>query len=183
MNRILAITGMTGVGKDFLVEKANFGMDMQAINLGTLIGDILRSDRDKMMEVTDATTMYSAQQAAYQKVINMQPAIVMCHAIREQKDGYGYVYEMEKLLNPMAYVFVAAPADIIAERVHARNRMGTRKSAELSIHQIASLQNTKLGAMRELTSRLGCELIVLNNTAENLSNNLAVLRSHMRKLL
>lgn len=183
MNRILAITGMTGVGKDFLVSKANADIDMQTVNLGTLIGDILQSNRDRMMDLTDAATMRAAQQTAYKKVVEMQPLIVTCHAIREQENGYGYVYEMEKLLNPMAYVFVAAPANIIAERVRSRNQKGARKSAELSVPQITELQELKLNAMKELAQKLGCELVILNNTADNLSDNIAILSNYARRLL
>lgn len=183
MNKILAITGMTGVGKDFLVDRANQGSALQKINLGTLIGDILQANRDEMMDLTDAATMRSAQQTVYQKVVTMQPLIVTCHAVRKQENGYGYVYEMEKLLNPMTYVFIAAPANIIAERVHTRNQTGLRKSIELSISQIAELQELKLNAMKELTGRLGCEFMVLNNTTDNLGANIKTLRSYIRRLL
>jgi len=182
MNKILAITGMTGVGKDFLVSKANAGINMQTVNLGTLVGNILQSNRDQMMELTDTATMRAAQQAAYEKVVELQPLVVTCHAIRKQENGYGYAYEMEKLLSPMAYVFISAPAHIIAERVRNRNQKGLRKSAELSVLQIIELQELKLDAMKELTKKLGCELVVLDNTADNLGDNIKTLRSYMRRL-
>jgi len=175
-HKILAVTGMTGVGKDFLVERANQS-GIEAVNLGTIIGTILHTNRDEMMTSTDPASIRAAQFAAYREVISRQPLIVTCHAVREHGSGYAYDLEMEQLFNPHTYVFITAPAELIAERVKRRNLQGERKSPVLFADEIAEIQQTKLVAMEALTQSLGCELVVINNTPEQLAENIQTLQN------
>lgn len=181
-NEIIAITGMTGVGKDFLVERANQSYGLTVVNLGTLIGQKLTSDRDLMMDTIDPLQIRAAQMSAYQEVVENQPLIVTCHAIRPQADGYGYDLEMEQIFNPSCYVFVAAPGEVIAKRVQQRNDRGERKSPELPVDEIERVQQFKLSAVEELVGVLGCEMHVIVNTDEDIAFNTRLLSEYIGNL-
>lgn len=181
-NEILAVTGVTGVGKDFLVERANQPHSAAVANLGTLIGQKLATDRDLMMDEVDPKQLRAAQIAAYQEVVEKQPIVVTCHAIRAQSEGYGYDLEMEQIFNPKSYVFIAAPGEVIARRIQQRNERGERKSTELSAGEIEQIQQVKLTALTELTGKLGCNMLVITNTDENIDVNTTLLSEQIKNL-
>lgn len=181
-NNILAVTGMTGVGKDFLVKEANTDIALSVINLGTLIGQKLNMDRDLMMQAVDAEHMRSTQLAVYHEVIRKQPLIVTCHTIRFMNGTYTYDLEIEQLFKPRYYVFVAAPPEVIAQRVHDRNLNTGRKSQELSIPKIAELQDIKLQQFKILTELLGCQSLIISNTVEVTAHNGALLRQRIESM-
>lgn len=170
-NEIVAVTGMTGVGKDYLVDRANQEHGLGVVNLGTMVGEELATDRDLMMDIVDPARIRAAQFIVYRKVLAMQPRLVTCHAVRPQGEGFAYDLEIEQLFNPACYVFVAAPAEIIAERVRQRNQTGERKSPELPIDEIDRVQQIKLKAVTELSGALECDLLVLNNVHEEFDEN------------
>lgn len=182
-NEILAITGMTGVGKDFLVARANQPYGVAVTNLGTLIGKKLEADRDLMMDTIDPDRIRAAQLSAYREVAEAQPHIVTCHAIRPQTKDYGYDLEMEQIFNPRCYVFVEAPAELIAQRISERNERGYRKSPEQSVEEIDYVQQAKLQAVEELVGILGCELLVITNTDEDVTQSTHFLRDRIGELL
>jgi adenylate kinase len=170
-NEIVAVTGMTGVGKDYLVDRANQRHGIGVVNLGTLIGDELAADRDVMMDTIPPERIRAAQFIVYRRVVAMQPRLVTCHAVRPQGEGFAYDMDLEQLLNPSSYVFVTAPPEVIAERVQRRNQSGERKSPDLPVAEIDRIQQIKLDAVEELTGILGCDLLVFNNVSEELDAN------------
>lgn len=179
-NRLIGITGVTGVGKDYLVTAANADKKIQVRNLGTLVGEALQMDRDMMMRSANPEEIREAQLSAYKAVVEQQPLVVTCHAIRELLSGdFGYDEEMERIFNPYSYIFVKAPAEIIRDRVVRRNQSGERKSVELSVAQIEEEQSTKLEMTHELTGYLCTRLIVLDNIDEAYVRNVAVLRNEI----
>lgn len=182
-NRLIGVTGVTGAGKDFLVSAANTpDVQVRTANLGTIIGEELAMDRDMMMDASSPERIREAQFAAYDKVVNLQPAIVTCHAIRLGEGGYQYDIEMEKRFNPSAYFFIEAPADLIVERVRRRNETGERKSPELTVQETDLEQKAKLSLMSELVGEIGCRLFVLNNIDEDYESNVALLRSTIQEI-
>lgn len=181
-NRILGVTGVTGVGKDHLINAANDNGRLKALNLGTLIGEKLSMDRDHMMAKAGPDQIYAAQIAAYREVVEAQPAIVTCHAIRDQGEGLQYFSEMERIFNPLAYVFVNAPGALIAERVRKRNLSSERQSVELPAGEIEDEQSAKLELMRKLTGELGCGLVIIENVDASYDSNVELIRQEMEKI-
>lgn len=183
-NRLIGVTGVTGVGKDYLVTAANADAKIGTRNLGTLVGEALRMDRDAMMRSAGADEIRRAQLKAYSIVVAEQPLVVTCHAIRELKPGWlAYDEEMEDIFNPQSYIFVKAPAELIKERVQARNSSGERRSVELSVNQIDEEQAAKLELTHALTDYLCTRLIVLDNIDEAYVGNVAILRSEINMVL
>ncbi len=183
-NRLIGVTGVTGVGKDYLVTAANADAKIGTRNLGTLVGEALKMDRDAMMRAAEADEIRTAQLKAYSIVVAEQPLVVTCHAIRELEPGkLAYDEEMEDMFNPQSYVFVKAPAELIKERVQKRNNSGERKSVEFSVNQIGEEQAAKLELTRSLADYLCTRLIVLENIDEAYVGNVAILRSEINMVL
>lgn len=183
-NRLIGITGVTGVGKDYLVAAANADNKIRSRNLGTIIGEMLKMDRDAMMRKVDFDEIRTAQIKAYTMVVAEQPLVVTCHAIREiEKGRLGYDEEMESIFNPQSYIFVKAPAELIKERILERNMSGERKSVEQSAAQIDEEQSAKLELTRTLADYLCTRLIVLDNIDEAYVSNVAILRSEINMVL
>lgn len=182
-NRLIGITGVTGVGKDYLVTAANADNKIRSRNLGTIIGEMLKMDRDAMMRAANYNEIRAAQLKAYSLVVAEQPLVVTCHAVREIEGRLGYDAEMEDIFNPQSYVFVKAPAGLVRERVQKRNMSGERKSVELSVAQIDEEQSAKLELTRKLTDYLCTRLIVLDNIDKAYVGNVAILRSEINMVL
>lgn len=181
-NRIIAITGVTCAGKDFLLNKANEPLGVLSLNLGTVISETLHADRDTMMHAIDPMEIEAAQFAAYRKVITMQPLAVTCHAIRPSGNEHVYNLAMERIFNPTAYVLVTAPASVIATRIHERNRCGERRSKELTSEEVDYIQQSTIIAMKRLAKKIDCPLIILDNTSQDLEENIIKLSSLLRQI-
>jgi len=181
-NKILAVTGMTGVGKDYLVERANQEYEVGVVNWGSLIGDELEVNRDLMASTHSAEEIEAAQFAVCQKIVDMQPVVATCHTIRPLNGEYTYNLEVEQKLNPAGYVFISAPPELIAERIRKRNDEGSRKSQEMSIDEIFRIQQIKLLAVHSLARALDCRFVVLNNTELEFESSVRSLQKEIGKI-
>lgn len=174
-SNIMAVTGMTGVGKDYLVERANRTRGVAVENFGTHMGEELEIDRDLIVGAITQEQLSAAQERVARKLARIQPLILCSHVvIHDSRTGeYAFNINVERILDPRNYVFVTAPPEVIQERVEARNRSGERSSELLSIDQIDDAQQTKLGLVESIAEELGSDLTVMHNTTEELSANLA----------
>ena len=175
-NQLIAVTGMTGVGKDFIVDRANREHGMTVVNWGTLLGEELAADRDEMMDTTPPERIRQGQFTVCRNILSLQPALVTCHAIRPNNEGqYVYDLEIERMLNPSCYIFVAAPPELIYQRVRERNQKGERRSAEISVDEIDTVQQIKLDTLEELSRVMDFDMLVLNNVEDELDQNVKML--------
>ena len=174
-NRIAVITGLTGVGKDFLTDRLVQDEPIKVVNWGTLLGSLLRTDRDTMMTTTNETEITKQQFAVCDALINMQPIAVTCHTVRSRGTDIEYNLALEEKLNPYAYIFVSAPAEIIGERVTLRNDSGVRNSEELRVSEIERLQNVKRQRVAEIATYLGSRFFELENLDGLVGTNVAKL--------
>lgn len=185
MSEIIVVTGQSGVGKDYLVERAqpsDYGITHA--NWGDFFGEFAKQDKDT---IVDSFTPDDERTAAIQKKImhrvkTLQPAIVTSHPAKIEH-GIEYVnWDIEKELNPSDYLFVRADPELIAERVHERNSRGERKTAELSVDEIDYIQTRKLAMMKALARHVGNRLTILNNNDENVDDNVRQIRSLLERL-
>lgn len=181
-NQAIAVTGMTGVGKDYLIEKANADHGLTVVNWGTLLGEELAADRDLMMDSTDPARIRAGQFIVCKRILDLQPVAVTCHTVRPEGSLFAYDFELESAFNPSSYVFVTAPPELIYERVRQRNDRGERKSQEIPVEEIALVQDIKLRAVSELAGKLGCNLLVVENTAETLDQNVIAMSNSLAAL-
>lgn len=182
-NNIIVVTGMTGVGKDYLIDRANAPHRLTAVGWGDMLSRELGMHKDVMMGALAPDTILQGQFSVCQRVLELQPLIAICHVIKPEDGRYAYNLPIEQLLKPRAYVFVSAPATVIGERVRQRNRNGSgRLSPELPVAEIDRIQRIKLELVRELAELNQSDFIVLNNVEEQLADNLAVLSHHIQSI-
>lgn len=181
-NRIIIVTGMTGVGKDFLVDKAIQDLSVNKVGWGDMLSEELGVNKDIMMSTVDPDRILEGQFAICHKVLQIQPVVAVCHVVKPENGRYIYNLEIEKLLNPFGYVFIAAPPELIYQRVQMRNLKGKRKSPEISVDEIERIQNIKIEAVKELAVIQGSQMLIVNNTVEELDANVGKLNNFLTAL-
>ena len=185
MSKIIVVTGQSGVGKDYLVglaEPHTYGVDH--VNWGDFFGEFAQQDKDTIVNsfTPDDDRTAIIQKRITQKVLTLQPAIVTSHPAKIEH-GIEYVnWDIEKELSPSDYLFIQADPELIAERVRERNLSGARKTLELSVDEIARVQDRKLEMMQALASYVGNHLTVLDNSIENTDKNVAVIKSLLEEI-
>ena len=171
----MTVTGLTGVGKDYLAVRALEGTDTPLVNWGTMLGLLLDLDRDVMMSRTDPSLVTRKQFEVCDELVAMQPVVVTAHTVRSSGTNIEYNQELEQRLNPSAYVYVSAPPEIIQQRVIARNSSAIRSSEVLSVSDIQDLQDLKRKKVFEIASEIGADFINLSNIPECTSQNVRIL--------
>lgn len=181
-NRIIIATGMTGVGKDFLVDKAIQNLSVNKVGWGDMLSEELGVNKDIMMSTVDPDRILEGQFAVCHKVLQIQPVVAVCHVVKPENGQYIYNLEIEELLNPFGYVFIAAPPELIYQRVQTRNLKGKRKSPEIPVDEIKRIQNIKIEAVKELAVIQGSKMLIVNNTVEKLDANVDKLNNFLTAL-
>lgn len=181
-NRIIIVTGMTAVGKDFLIDRVVENLQVNKTAWGDMLSDELGVNKDIMMDTVAPEIILDGQFAVCHEVLQMQPVVAVCHVVKPENGQYVYNLEIEKMLNPLGYIFIAAPPELIAQRVHMRNLEGNRKSPETPIDEIERVQDIKLKAIKELASLQNSEMLIVNNVAEELDANVHKLSKLIRTL-
>ncbi len=167
-NKIVAITGLTGVGKDYLGIRAVEGLGIPLVNWGTLLSDRLGESRDVMMQTVSATDVAREQYRVCDQLIDLQPVAVTCHTVRSRGLSVEYDIDLERRLNAGMYVYISAPAEQIQDRVMARNLTGERASQVLSVSAIRELQRIKKERVEQIASELHTPFIEIENNEEDL---------------
>jgi len=128
---VIVVTGIPGVGKTTVMQKAAEGMDIKFVTFGTVMIDIAKErglvqDRDEMRKLT-LDQQKELQILTAEKVASMKNVILDTHCTVKTPKGYmpGLPEWVVKKLNPTAIVVVEAdPEEIYNRRAsdETRNR-------------------------------------------------------------
>ena len=126
---VIVVTGIPGVGKTTVMQKAAEGMDIQFVTFGTVMIDIAKEkgmvqDRDEMRKLTLEQQKELQIQTA-EKVASMKNVILDTHCTVKTPKGYmpGLPEWVIKKLNPSAIVVVEAdPEEIYNRRASDKTR-------------------------------------------------------------
>jgi adenylate kinase len=128
---VIVVTGIPGVGKTTVMQRAAEGMDIDFVTFGTVMVDIAREmglvkDRDEMRKLS-VRQQKDLQIRTAEKIGNMKNVVVDTHCTIKTPRGYlpGLPEWVIKRLNPTAIVIVEAdPEEIYSRRAKddARNR-------------------------------------------------------------
>lgn len=175
-NQIVIVTGMNGAGKDYLAERAFNHPALSVIGWGDMLSEELGLHKDVMMRMALPDAIQEGQWAVCNKILSIQPVVALCHVIKLEGGRYRYNYEIEKRLNPLCYVFITAPPALIAERIRVRNKEQNRHNEEMTVADIARIQDVKLKLVQKLATLQQSDCIVLHNTEALLASNIQALR-------
>lgn len=128
---VIVVTGIPGVGKTTVMQKAAEGMNIQFVTFGTIMIDIAKElglvkDRDEMRKLT-LDQQKQLQIKTAEKVGKMKNVILDTHCTVKTPKGYmpGLPEWVLRKLNPTAFVIVEAdPQEIFNRRAKdtTRNR-------------------------------------------------------------
>ena len=141
---VIVVTGIPGVGKTTVMQKAAEGMDIKFVTFGTVMEDIAKDlglikDRDEMRKLT-LSQQKDLQIKSAKKIADMGNVILDTHCTIKTPKGYlpGLPEWVIKKLNPTAIVVVEAdPEEIFNRRANdpTRNRDPDTKE-QINEHQM-----------------------------------------------
>ncbi|VVB59933.1 Adenylate kinase [uncultured archaeon] len=164
---IIVVTGIPGVGKTTVMQKAAEGMDIQFVTFGTVMIDIAKElgmakDRDEMRKLT-LDQQKQLQIKTAEKVGKMKNVILDTHCTVKTPKGYmpGLPEWVLRKLNPTAIVIVEADPQEIFNR---RAKDMTRNRDPDSVEKIAEHQMMNRAAAMAYATLTGATVkIVLNH--------------------
>lgn len=182
---ILLVTGVSGSGKDFLLERAKrhdtrIGAEIPVISMGSAIvakmnreaveGD--RADRDRIKHIVSNETMRGIVRAIVADLAEYPAAIVNGHITYRQQGQLVTNPDIDAEISPAAYaVVVAEPKDIAAWRVSDPTRIREPESLDrIAYHQDFTIQTAE-----RMATMLGARCQVVENMPGNADTSSLIL--------
>jgi adenylate kinase len=163
---IIVVTGIPGVGKTTVMQKAAEGMDIQFVTFGTIMIDIAKElglvkDRDEMRKLT-LDQQKQLQIKTAEKVGKMKNVILDTHCTVKTPKGYmpGLPEWVLRKLNPTAIVIVEADPQEIFNR---RAKDTTRNRDPDSVEKIAEHQMMNRAAAMAYATLTGATVKIVFN--------------------
>ena len=163
---VIVVTGIPGVGKTTVMQKAAEGMDIQFVTFGTVMIDIAKElglvkDRDEMRKLT-LDQQKQLQIKTAEKVGKMKNVILDTHCTVKTPKGYmpGLPEWVLRKLNPTAIVIVEADPQEIFNR---RTKDTTRNRDSDSVEKIAEHQMINRAAAMAYATLTGATVKIVFN--------------------
>lgn len=171
-NGIVIVTGVSGVGKDHLIQQALARLQPEpAINVGgygDFLGGYFGVPKDEI-KTLPADELRRGQMAALDTMKAAAPLILTSHIVAKHGSGYETNYELERALNPYKYVVVrSSPEQIHEWRV--RNQ-GERKRSLEDLENIFEHQERIIETVDSLSRQNRSGLIVIDNINSRVKAN------------
>jgi adenylate kinase len=163
MAKLVTVAGVTGVGKDYLLDSSLANMPhIQRRNFGTELGLYLSTNKETLSTVEGHDDVKKAVIEISKKMDLLRPLFLSSHVIRNL-GAAANAMEIESIMRPELYVVVMAPPDLIYERVRCRNAEGRRDSTPRDVGYIDELQKYQLSVVKDVCSVLGSDLVIIEN--------------------
>ncbi|MBE3121906.1 MAG: adenylate kinase [Thermoplasmata archaeon] len=163
---VIVVTGIPGVGKTTVMQKAAEGMDIQFVTFGTVMIDIAKElglvkDRDEMRKLT-LDQQKQLQIKTAEKVGKMKNVILDTHCTVKTPKGYmpGLPEWVLRKLNPTAIIIVEADPQEIFNR---RAKDTTRNRDSDSVEKIAEHQMINRAAAMAYATLTGATVKIVFN--------------------
>ncbi|MBI4215055.1 adenylate kinase [archaeon] len=146
MGGVFIVTGIPGVGKTTVIQKAIDGTEIKTVGFGSTMAEILRErglgkTNDDVRKITDVELYKQIQKEAAERIFKMsehETIVIDTHCALKSANGYinGLPEWVVKPLKPKVLVLVEGrPADIIKRReedsgVRQRSDFGGEKEVE-----------------------------------------------------
>lgn len=163
---VIVVTGIPGVGKTTVMQKAAEGMDITFVTFGSVMSDIaidqkLVKDRDEMRKLS-LDQQKQLQIKTAEKVGKMKNVIVDTHCTVKTPKGYmpGLPEWVLRKLNPTAIIIVEADPQEIYNR---RAKDTTRNRDPDSVEKIAEHQMMNRAAAMAYATLTGATVKIVFN--------------------
>ena len=163
---VIVVTGIPGVGKTTVMQKAAEGMNIHFVTFGTIMIDIAKElglvkDRDEMRKLT-LDQQKQLQIKTAEKVSKMKNVILDTHCTVKTPKGYmpGLPEWVLRKLNPTAIIIVEADPQEIYDR---RAKDTTRNRDPDSVEKIAEHQMMNRAAAMSYATLTGATVKIVFN--------------------
>ncbi len=188
-NKIISVTGVSGVGKDFLLRKVledeRIAERISIFNFGDELFKELKKDNPQIVGKYDIAN-YSQDQVKKSvscvvgNINRHAPVMLTTQVVYRQGGGFFYNIDNETAINPEAYVYVYAdPYEIRDWRIVDRRR--GRKIED--ILDIELHQNVGLDVVSVLGGQMGTFVLRMKNSPGKVKENVRILRAMARGLI
>ena len=186
-NRLVCYTGITGVGKDYLLDKALQEQPeaerFRVLGMGQMMGEESRMDRDSIRGSLDLAQLGAVQQRVLERIKASTPAVLNTHVVFKQNGMLATNPDFERALRPAGYVMVTARPEQIAEWRRRRNESQERKSDEEPVERIAMHQEIAIETVRVIARGLNAQFLPVFNNPNETSVSAGMIRNFIETLL
>lgn len=178
-NRIGIITGVSGSGKDFLVNSSlqtgSLPPSLPVVSFGEALAQRLRQhpemtldgERDGLKTLPpEIVSRYTG--ILLDEMIERQPLVLNSHTVYKQGDSLVTNLASERRLKPSHYIFVTAnPDNIVDWRTEDTSRRRPAETApDIELHQAIAL-----GVVQAIANVMDSQLLVVHNTIDDTAAN------------
>lgn len=186
-NRLVCYTGITGVGKDYLLEQALQTLPeaerFRVLGMGQMMGEETQMHRDNLRGSLDLAQLGEVQQRVLTRIHASTPAVLNTHVLFKQNGMLVSNPDFERALNPAGYVMVTARPEQIAEWRKKRNERQERKSDEEPVERIAMHQEIAVETVRAIARGLNAQFYPVFNDPNKTSDSARMLIDLISNLL
>lgn len=177
---ILLVTGVSGCGKDFLLDAAKrhdsrIGMGIPVVSMGSAIVAKMnqtsvegRTDRDRIKHLVSNDTMRGIVRSIVADLVEYPAAIVNGHITYRQQGELISNPDIDSEFNPAAYAVVVADPKHIA--LWRTSDLARSREAE-TIDQIAYHQDFTIQTAERMATILGAQCRIIENIPGNAGNS------------
>ena len=178
MSGLVITTGVTGVGKDYLLDRSLVGFPhINRRNFGTELGISMSLDRDSLGLSKDDEAMKARILDVSRKMSLLRPLFLSSHVVTDSSTSFDQVIGVESIIGADSYLVVTASPELICERIVARNRTGERSSVVKTPQQVAELQDYQIDVVRRVCGELGSKLTVIDNASDQTQANVTIIQN------
>ena len=186
MNNIFMVTGVSGSGKDFIINKLKpcIPRDFSIFNFGQELFKDIRGNNSLVgnsdsLKNLDYEIINQSLIAVAERVVQSQPVIVNTHVVYINRGDLIFTPEINYLLQPLIYIHITAPVvDVFDRRLDSCRSRPTESITRIKLHQ-----DTSIFITRRIAKELGAEFINIWNRKGNVNSNIKILSNTLRKYL
>jgi len=188
-NKILVVTGISGVGKDFLLSESvkqgvippsvkTFSFGEELLAYFKTIYPYIRTRNDIRNVLTQEQEQGGITEVI-DRLIRLQPTMLGIHVVYKHRESLVANPDIDRKMHPVGYIYVWGEPDQIAQwRTQDTSRLRKSESVEdISLHQNIALEIALL-----IARYTGAGLKTLWNRTDNVVENLATIKEGAEEL-
>lgn len=191
-NKLVVLTGVSGSGKDFFIERLQednpeITQRLNVVNFGEVLFRRIKGgkpelrSRDGLKFDVSNDVIKAAVSEIVGELLTQKPSIVNTHIAYKQLGSIQINPDICKILNPDTYVYIWADPELVFKR--RRGSIRFRERALEEPEEIALHQQIAFDATRAIALAYGSEFRSIVNREDNLQSNVALLQEVILRIL
>lgn len=181
-NNFLVVTGVSAVGKDFLLKKAkesnpDMEQNVQIVDFGSDLFKLLKRkfnliSRDQIASLLTQDQILDSINELVESMKTPKPKILNTHIVYKQNESLNINTSTIRRIDPSGYLYVWADPD---EILYRRTNDSTRIRHSESIDEISLHQDIAQSVVESLAKNYGASMKNIYNCQSNVLNNVQIL--------